>query len=571
MASTRLVSLLLLTVPLRCSATLFSYMDPVGIDLEDPMSEKIRLATMSEDQVNEAVSQYESQATHHINTFAAGEPDMQLGKSDIENSCRLGGSVVGCPMSGLKPGVSNLIFPGGKTRCIFACDEEYAFRVYPDRTDKLLLFFQGGGACFNEASTVNTMCKWDIAEPPTTGVFDKTNPANPFRDFTIVQVVYCSGDLHIGSVLRDYGDGVETDGMADQRGAPNSLAAISWAKENMAEHLSHFVVAGCSAGSLGTQVWANYLLSKFSYSHGVVLGDSYLSMFPGHMEGKLLKEFGLCDAVFLTPVQQSLCITENLSVRELMENAMTRFPHVTFANLNSKDDGTQQSFHTAVGLTFGVKPSITDGVQYLAQANEMLRHFNMFPNYVSYLVDGEQHCFLPVSNFFVMNPGGTEADCEGVFKGPECVSAWLWSLVETDKNPVVDSKCHGEKLHMSQWHKGGLTYCDAAQVPKYFNRKAAPRLAVPSLAGAPVALLTATPAAAAVNGTLVPMLTKWSADLYVLPRVLHRRAVQALSGTGVVLAAAISCTAVFAVAAGVRRRRARAVDGAQLLPMGEEA
>lgn len=58
----------------------------------------------------------------------------------------------------------------------------YAFRVYPGDADKLYMDFEGGGACFNEFTTTNTMlCKSRIAQHPTKGIYDKEEKRNPFR------------------------------------------------------------------------------------------------------------------------------------------------------------------------------------------------------------------------------------------------------------------------------------------------------------------------------------------------------------------------------------------------------
>lgn len=38
------------------------------------------------------------------------------------------------------------------------------------------------------------------------GIFDLSNPENPFRDFTAMFVPYCTGDVHVGDATRRYGD-----------------------------------------------------------------------------------------------------------------------------------------------------------------------------------------------------------------------------------------------------------------------------------------------------------------------------------------------------------------------------
>src|SRR5690349_7759662 len=50
----------------------------------------------------------------------------------------------------LEPGEWTWIYPGGDTEC--ALGGEYRFLVRPGDTDKLLIHFEGGGACWDGAT-----------------------------------------------------------------------------------------------------------------------------------------------------------------------------------------------------------------------------------------------------------------------------------------------------------------------------------------------------------------------------------------------------------------------------------
>lgn len=112
-------------------------------------------------------------------------------------------------------------------------------------SDDLLIFLQGGGACWNAGTCApslaqfgpvcgyGNLCVYDNAggtQPTATHVnetdpfpadgggafpgelaqlqsvraLDRADPANPFRDATFVYVPYCTGDLHSGQVTRSY-------------------------------------------------------------------------------------------------------------------------------------------------------------------------------------------------------------------------------------------------------------------------------------------------------------------------------------------------------------------------------
>ena len=89
-------------------------------------------------------------------------------------------------------------------------------------------------------------------------MFDRTDVANAFKSYTVVNVLYCSGDIHGGDVTRDYDD---TNGEpVTQTGLANAQAALDWVANqqhngNLTAELSALVVMGCSAGSIGAQLW----------------------------------------------------------------------------------------------------------------------------------------------------------------------------------------------------------------------------------------------------------------------------------------------------------------------------
>mmetsp|Transcript_74173 Transcript_74173/g.241190 ORF Transcript_74173/g.241190 Transcript_74173/m.241190 type:complete len:642 (+) Transcript_74173:77-2002(+) len=386
-------------------------------------------------------------AKEAIRLVIGGEPAMDLARSSFTETCSIDGNER-CPLSRMHKDKPALIFPGGMSRCLSDTDQLFAFRVYPGDSDKLYLDFQGGGACFNEYTTMKqTMCKTGISETPTTGIYNKSDIRNPFKDHTIVQVVYCSGDLHIGGTARQYGGVV-------QRGYANAQTAVDWAQENLTPRLSSLVIGGCSAGSLATQMWSSRVLQTFKYEHAAVLADSYLDLFPGQTQERLLKDLGLCDTPLVSGPRKVQCSQGNLTVHTLFEDAMVAFPTVTFAQVNSKYDKTQLYFHQAVAYTSGIMPELTDGPSYLGAVNARLRRFHRHPNYVSFLINNEQHCFTPEGNFYTVTSDG---DAHG--RRATKLVDWVASLLRP--NETKHSECIGERLSKDSWKCGGVSYCDA--------------------------------------------------------------------------------------------------------------
>lgn len=65
---------------------------------------------------------------------------------------------------------------------------------------KVMVFFEGGGACFEALNCAAN--PYNITEgrrfPPSSGIFDRHNERNPYRDWTFVHLPYCTGDVFAG-------------------------------------------------------------------------------------------------------------------------------------------------------------------------------------------------------------------------------------------------------------------------------------------------------------------------------------------------------------------------------------
>ena len=139
--------------------------------------------------------------------------------------------------------------PGGDTRCSRGTD--YSYFVRPGLTDKLLVQFQGGGACWNSGTcsiagaifteTVDTIRQ--TVGVYNEGIYDHSNPDNPFQNWTHVFVPYCTGDVHWGNQTEDYGTFT-----IHHNGYKNSLSAMSWIAENIPSP-AKVAVTGCASSS----------------------------------------------------------------------------------------------------------------------------------------------------------------------------------------------------------------------------------------------------------------------------------------------------------------------------------
>jgi hypothetical protein len=139
---------------------------------------------------------------------------------------------------------------------------------------KLLIFEQGGGACWQDFYNCNILS--EAQEPPTArvGIWDFDSKENPFADYSIVYMPYCDGSVFSGD--NDVFDpafgaaiGVPQAVVRFHRGMRNQSAGMDLAKK-MFPHASRITVAGSSAGGVGAAGFAPFLV-RLLYDNEVKL------------------------------------------------------------------------------------------------------------------------------------------------------------------------------------------------------------------------------------------------------------------------------------------------------------
>lgn len=390
-------------------------------------------------------------------------------------SCRIS-AAERCPLSMMAQDEITMVYPGGGTRCIFSGSSDYAFEVLRGDEDKLLVYFQGGGFCWDQPSTFAvhpTPCRTTVAAQQRVGIFDRSEGANPFRQYTVLHVQDCSGDLHVGNAVRWYLDPLGTP--VEQRGYLNARAALDWALANMATRLDALVLSGCSSGAVGVQLWAAEVLGSFRFARAAVVVDSYVGLFPGRgasqgytLEGAVLKDLGACDSNLFTGDLGTACETEALTVPDVFEAAIRGFPAVAFASINSKADRAQIAAYQAIARENWLLGVSLDADSYYAQVNELLRRYNSNANYISYLVTSDRHCYTPYPILFSTTAAGLNSTEAPAIAGEQSaratpLAAWLQALPVAPGGSAA-SECHGELLARDAWHGHG--YCDASQAGK---------------------------------------------------------------------------------------------------------
>ena len=157
-----------------------------------------------------------------------------------------------------------------------------------------MISFQGGGAGWDHFTlktlpdvTKDLSCQRTIKKMYPEGIYNRSESHksdNAFQSYTMVNVLYCSGDLHAGDVTRNNN--------VKQTGYANTIATLNWIKTQikggyLAANLDNLVISGQSAGAIGAQFWSDYILTNFAATKKVVIIDSYLGVLPHPKAGTL--------------------------------------------------------------------------------------------------------------------------------------------------------------------------------------------------------------------------------------------------------------------------------------------
>jgi hypothetical protein len=317
------------------------------------------------------------------------------------------------------PAAFEQVVPGGECQC--SDGSEFSFWVREADPTKVLFYFQGGGACFT-----GEMCLPDSGSyKPTTGpgddpglqsegIWDESNPENPFADWSVVMVPYCTGDVHIGNATTDYGDGV----VIQHKGWANSNAALDELVERFPDADEVFVT-GESAGGVPTPIMAAMVGDRLPAARLAVLADSS-GAYPD-VPAVNAAIGGLWGTTNARPDWPELAgvTAEQWSIPGAFVRAGTHDPAITFARFDYRDDRVQRSFSSLAGFDASNLSKLIDlNEQQIEDAGVQV---------ASWMADGDAHTILSQDLVYSMAVGDRR------------LIDWITDLV--DGTPVEDVRC----------------------------------------------------------------------------------------------------------------------------------
>jgi hypothetical protein len=280
---------------------------------------------------------------------------------------------------------------GGRT--MTARGWPYSFWVRRGSPRKLLLFFEGGGGCFDYRSCRpgGTWFDDDVGpdDDPSagSGLLDLGDPANPVHGFTAVVVPSATGDVHWGDTRHTYRAPGGRRVTIEHRGFVNGMAAVRWAFTHVPAP-DTVLVSGCSAGSVGSAAFAPYVIQRYRHARVAQLGDSLAFAWPRPSD---LRDWDVARhwPRWIPAVRR--LDQARFRISDYYAAIARFYPHVTFAQINHAADRVQTRYFVALGG----RPRAFAGALL-----ESLRAIHRAaPSFRSVVMPGRSHCVLPVADF----------------------------------------------------------------------------------------------------------------------------------------------------------------------------
>jgi hypothetical protein len=291
---------------------------------------------------------------------------------------------------------------GRRLRPICLYGTPYQFFARRGTVNKLVVYYQGGGACWNRA-----MCDLPTCDPSVgtsdlarEGLHDLRNPANPFADWHWVFVPYCSGDAHLGDAGVTYMQRGFDSLPIEHRGFANARVAEKWARDHFVLPEQVFVF-GCSAGSISTIVNAPYLM-EFAWpsSHFEALADGFVGLATQDFLENDVHSWGLERNIPDWIPGLDGILSREFPVGEGLGEIARYYPWNRFATYTAAYDGGSGSQSAFYNIMLNDGSPLADGTWWEAtcawhegmQALKQLSYARAPDNFRSYVGAGTAHC-----------------------------------------------------------------------------------------------------------------------------------------------------------------------------------
>ena len=288
-------------------------------------------------------------------------------------------------------------------------DPAYKFWARRGTENGLVVYFDGGGACWDDVTCAVPMLATDRGRSegfykaellPTDdprrmrGLFDFENERNPVRNWSFVFVPYCTGDVHSGSNDATYRNPDTGEAYTiHHRGADNFRVVMEWVRANFVAP-DEILVAGSSAGAYGAATHYARIRDAFPEGRAAMLGDAGQGVtttdFLERRNGNW--RYQLPQSVFGENAQLT-------SDDDIVGTLAAHYPGDRFAQYTTAHDRTQAGFYALMGAQNACTAWTEKMERDLSRRQDAA-------NFRSYLAAGASHTILRDQLFYTEQSGG---------------------------------------------------------------------------------------------------------------------------------------------------------------------
>ena len=286
------------------------------------------------------------------------------------------------------------IVPGGDCQC--SDGSEFSFWVRQANPDKVLVYLQDGGVCFSAVTCApdSGLYNTRIDEGPigAGGIFDLSNERNPFADYSVVYVPYCTGDAHLGNITTEYAPGLTVH----HKGYVNGTAALDFVAAT-APGASDVVVVGESAGSIAAPLYAGLVSDRLPDARITVLADGSGSYPDVPRINEIVASWGF-NTIIPPWLASAGPTSEQWSLPGLFIHSGQHDPEIVFARHDYAYDEQQQRWYPLAGIPATDLLSLIDANETQIEAAGVNLH--------SYIAPGDEHTTLSDGTLYTEEVNG---------------------------------------------------------------------------------------------------------------------------------------------------------------------
>ena len=281
----------------------------------------------------------------------------------------------------------------------------YTFYYRAANPKKLLVHFQGGGACWNDSTcalhprAIYDRNVDDRDHPGAQGgIFDFSRNDNPMKDYSVLYLPYCTADVFIGDNKVRYAvngfQGKPVTLEVSHQGAANVRRGLAYlAGQKLSPE--HVAVFGESAGAISSAIYAADIADRYPQARVTQIGDAAGSYRSPSITSIVANWNGV-------PATKQLMAYRNIDPASITHEkyytmGSKHAPHVRYSQINMVDDALQQTFLNALQVK-GSIPSL------LAASFADIRQES--PAFRTYTGSAKIHFTLSRPEFYTMSVDG---------------------------------------------------------------------------------------------------------------------------------------------------------------------